>query len=117
MGQQDTIRGTAVVAMVAVLLAAAGSLQRARERRYPDTAVNDETLYLTSGRTLQRLTAGYNTLAADLYWIRALQYFGGIRLRLNPVAAGNDPAVAGDRAAADYRLLFPLLDITTTLDP
>jgi hypothetical protein len=102
------------VALVAALLAAAGSIQRIRETWYPDVAVVEDTLYLTSGATLRRLTAGYNSLAADLYWIRAIQHFGGVKLRLADAVPGG---VARVTAPADYRLLYPLLDITTTLDP
>jgi hypothetical protein len=57
---------------------------------------------------------GYTALAADLYWIRALQYFGGTKLELAEVQPGS--GAPADRASA-YRLLHPLLDITTTLDP
>ncbi|MQA29649.1 MAG: hypothetical protein GEU82_07405 [Luteitalea sp.] len=100
--------------LVALLMAGAGSIQRIREARYPEGAVAEETLYLTSGATLQRLTAGYNALAADLYWIRAIHHFGGVKLRLTGAVPGGVELVA---APTDYRLLYPLLDITTTLDP
>lgn len=109
-----TIQTPAVVALVVMLLAAAASLARAREQRYPDTVLEDDTLYVTSGETLKRLTIGYSALAADLYWIRALQHFGDVRLRLTgPAATG----VGLRRPPADYTLLYPLLDLTTTLDP
>jgi tetratricopeptide (TPR) repeat protein len=76
--------------------------------------VAEDTLYLTSGEALKRLTAGYNTLAADLYWIRALQYFGDTRLRLTMPAASGATA---DPVRTEFTLLYPLLDLTTTLDP
>jgi hypothetical protein len=98
----------AVVVLVAVLLAAAGSLARAREQRYPDPVIREEALYITSGETLKRLTIGFSALTADLYWIRALQHFGEVRLRL---------ASGAGATATDYGLLYPLLDLTTTLDP
>ena len=41
--------------------------------------------------------------AADVYWIRAIQHYGGERL-----------STAADR---NFELLFPLLDLATTLDP
>jgi len=110
MKRHHAIQGPAVFVMVALLLGAAASVERVREQRYPITAASEPTLYLTSGRTLQRLTAGYNTLAADLYWIRALQYFGGVRLQFI-----NEPSSA--HVPSGYGLLYPLLDITTTLDP
>jgi tetratricopeptide (TPR) repeat protein len=94
------------VAAVSVLMTGAAALQLARERSYPRSIVNEDTLYITSGNALRRMTVGYAALAADLYWIRAIQYFGDIRL-----------GVESRADASDYPLLYPLLDLTTTLDP
>jgi hypothetical protein len=102
------------VAVVAVLLAGAASLLNAREHWYRPAVISEDTLYITSGKTLQRLTAGYNALAADLYWIRAIQYYGGIRRQLTAEGAGGSK---GSSAPTDYDLLYPLLDLATTLDP
>ena len=43
-----------------------------------------------------------DSVVADVYWIRALQYFGTIR--------------RSDRTEKNYDLLYPLLNIVTTLD-
>ena len=61
-------------------------------------------------RTLKLMTAGFNTLAADLYWIRTIQYYGRTKLKTRDVAVAPGPDT-------DYHLLYPLLDLTTTLDP
>lgn len=66
------------------------------------TATLDEVLYLNSPKWVKRLSLGYTGLLADIYWTRAVQYFGGKHVRA---------------AAKDYRLLYPLLEITTELDP
>lgn len=50
---------------------------------------------------LQRVSLGYGGLLADVYWTRAVQYYGGI----HRAGGGN------------YGLLWPLLNITTQLDP
>lgn len=125
-----------------LLLAGAAALEAAREGRFPAPIASEESLYLTSGKTVRRLTAGYSALAADLYWIRAIQYYGGEKLRLNeamrqPVAptpsapatpssasaaastltASSPAGATADLRASEYRLLYPLLDLTTTLDP
>src|SRR6476660_2191398 len=96
-----------------VLIGTAASLQAVREVRYPLPPVTAESLYLTSGKTARRLAVGYTALAADLYWIRAIQYFGGRRM-LFEHPAGPHPAAASEK---DFELLYPLLDVTTSLDP
>ncbi len=108
------MRSTGGIIVVAfALFGAAAGLAGVREARYPASPLASDALYLTSGATAQRLTAGYNALAADLYWIRAIQHYGGEKLKLT------DTATAGGagRAAAPYPLLYPLLDLTTSLDP
>jgi hypothetical protein len=101
----------AIVA-TATLFAAAVGVLHARERWYPmsGSGVRDETMYITSGDALRRMSIGYSALAADLYWIRAIQYYGGTRLRL---AAGSE----SPSGTMTYPLLYPMLDVTTTLDP
>jgi hypothetical protein len=64
-------------------------------------ATLEEVLYLPSGKMLKRLSLGYSSLLADIYWTRAVQYFGA-RHQLHSMR---------------YDLLYPLLDITTDLDP
>jgi hypothetical protein len=51
---------------------------------------------------VKRLAPGFEILMADVYWLRTVQYFGGQR------------AFAREKR---FELLFPLIDITTTLDP
>src|SRR3954470_5814762 len=105
----------AVVLGAAMLVAAAAYTARIRAERYPLHQSEDEALYVTSGTAARRLTAGYNVLAADLYWIRAIQYYGGTKLRV--AEAAGEPRVEGQASGVDYRLLYPLLDLTTSLDP
>ena len=109
------MRTLAGVAVVAILIALAASLQRLREERYPSPPVAEATLYLRSGAAARRLAVGYSALAADLYWIRAVQYYGDLKLRLARSAArdGSDQSTVH----SEYELLYPLLDLTTTLDP
>jgi hypothetical protein len=64
-------------------------------------ATLEEVLYLPSGKVLQRMSLGYSGLLADIYWTRAVQYFGSRHLQ----------------HSERYDLLYPLLDITTDLDP
>lgn len=62
----------------------------------------EEALYVWQGRSVKKMAAGFEGLAADIYWLRTVQYFGGQRL------------FAKDK---NFSLLYPLIEITTTLDP
>jgi hypothetical protein len=64
-------------------------------------AERQQELMLQSGSMLKKMSLGYDSLLADIYWTRAVQYYGDNAL--NP--------------GATFKLLWPLLDITTTLDP
>jgi tetratricopeptide (TPR) repeat protein len=90
----------AVVAFVAVAVL----LQIGRERTYgAERVVDQQVLYVDSGRVVQTMALSYKAVLADLYWIRALQHYGGERLKPN----------GSDR----FALLYPLLNLTTSLDP
>ena len=106
-------RGDVVAGLIAiaVLFGMAVWLQRVRERAFPARTVDDQAVYFTSPQTIGRVALEYRAVAADLYWIRALQYFGGIRRALQ------DPNAVIDRDRRAYAGLYPLLDITTSLDP
>jgi len=70
--------------------------------------VEDEALYLSNGDQVKRLAFGYDALLADVYWMRAIQHFGEKALaNRNPANPTRTPPL----------LLYPLLDVTTTLDP
>jgi len=69
-------------------------------RRGSDQAVAD-VLFLPSGKFLRKLSLGYEGLLADIYWTRVVQYFGRKRLA----------------HSTQFKLLGPLLQITTDLDP
>lgn len=102
----------------AALMATAIALQYVRETRYPERQIEDDTLYLTSGPLVRHLAIAYQPLLADVYWIRAVQYYGGTRKQLDPnsnAGATAPPPAAG--TFGRYAALYPLLDLTTTLDP
>ena len=106
------------VAVVLLLFAVAVWLQTVRDGRYRLESSDEETLYL-SQRATGRLVFAQRSLAADLYWIRALQYFGGHTKEAKERAADGlepPPALAA-KAPVSFDNLYPLLDIATTLDP
>ena len=74
------------------------------------TEIQHESLYLT-GNALKRMSLGFNGLVADWYWMRALQYVGG------KILSAPGPIQLDDLGQLDMRLLAPMLDISTTLDP
>ncbi len=91
-----------LVAGVVLLLSLGGALAAlAAIDRLRPPSVQQQTLYLRSSRVLRRLSLGYTGLLADIYWTRAVQYFG--------IQHHND--------SGDFRLLAPLLEVTTELDP
>ena len=89
----------AAVLLVASMLSSIALLRRVDQVR--TTATLGEVLYVTSPKLLKRLSLGYEGLMADIYWTRAVQYFGGKH----------------HDYAGRYDLLAPLLEITTGLDP
>ena len=95
-------RPVTVVALVVPLLSSAVLLQLVKGRDVP-SSLGPQQLYLPSGVALDRMALSFDSVVADLYWIRALQHFGGTR--------------RADQAEKNYDLLYPLLDIATTLDP
>jgi hypothetical protein len=94
------IRGFAA----AVCLMLAVTLQVWRDHAFPRTDPDtQQLLYVRSPEALKRIVLGFDALAADLYWIRAIQHYGGDRLDRGKVRR--------------YELLYPLLDLATSLDP
>jgi len=60
-----------------------------------------DELVLRSGKLLKAMSLEYAPLMADIYWTRVVQYYGDKR----------------ERHDSNFELLWPLLDVTTTLDP
>jgi hypothetical protein len=94
-------RVTVVASLLLALSLAASVLMLQRVDKARPAATLTEVLYLPSPKVLKRLSLGYDGLLADIYWTRAVQYFGA-RHYVD---------------AANYDLLAPLLEITTALDP
>ena len=90
-------------AVFVALSAAAAGLTAWRDRVAPRELVREAVLYVPKPAVLDRMVLSYDALAADVYWIRTVQHFGGTRRQAE-----------GTRR---YELLYPLLNITTGLDP
>jgi hypothetical protein len=80
-------------------------------RRPPvDPNIEEEKLYVT-GQTARRLSLGFNGLLADWYWMRSLQYVG------RKIMSLPSDVPLDDLGSLNLKLLAPLLDTSTTLDP
>lgn len=76
-------------------------LQRGIDTRRLTMHQEDDEVVVRSGPLLRAMSLEYAPLMADLYWTRVVQYYG-------------NKQVAAERS---FDLLWPLLDLTTTLDP
>jgi hypothetical protein len=92
-----------LLALVAVpaLFVACAALQVHIDAEMLAMNQDKEELLVRSGSLLKNLSLGYEPLVADIYWTRVVQYYGA----------------RAHNAGATYESLWPLLDITTTLDP
>lgn len=75
-----------------------------------DSNVIDDSLYL-NGKTARRISLSFNGLAADWYWMRSLQYVG------RKILDHKQDVPIDNLGKLDMKLLAPLLDTATTLDP
>jgi tetratricopeptide (TPR) repeat protein len=92
----SAVAGIVLLASMACCVVTLQSIDRLRLR--PEV---QQTLYIRSAKTLRRLSLGYTGLLADVYWTRAVQYFG----------------FQHHHNSDDFRLLAPLLQVTAELDP
>ena len=100
--------------LLMVLIGLAGVIGVSRlietQRSVRSVGMPEEQLYL-NGATVKRMSLGFNGLAADWYWMRSLQYVG------RKVLTSGQTYQLDNLGALDLKLLPPLLDTATTLDP
>ncbi len=93
--------GLALSVAVVAGLALNWRLQQKIDAEQQTIHLERDELALRSGNVVKRLSLEYAPLMAAIYWTRAVQYFGE-KHRLHD---------------QNLELLWPLLDIATTLDP
>ncbi len=93
------VRLTGVGLLLAALFGVV-TLQQFLDRQ-PAVESGKEELYFLSGRVLRKFCFGFEGLVANIYWTRAVQYYGQKKL------SGGE----------DFSLLAPLLKMTTEIDP
>ena len=85
----------AAIAGIVLCVAGAVSLQIARDRLYAgQSRETARILYVRSGEAVKRLALDFDALWADVYWIRAIQHYGGERLNERRAAELRAPVPA-----------------------
>ncbi len=87
---------------IGVLLLAVYVVQSHIDQSFGEFRSTEEILYIDDPGLLKKVVLGFDSLAADLYWLRTIQYYGGKRKNVTN---------------KNFDLLEPLLKITVTLDP
>lgn len=96
-----------VLALTGSILVSRGLEARGRADQLPADLV-----YLPSAEFLHYASLGYRAMLADLMWIRATQYFGEELERRRALKEAGKFKESQER----YKFLFPLLDLTVSLD-
>jgi tetratricopeptide (TPR) repeat protein len=96
-------KAMAWVLLLALPLGFAGiwRLQHGIDKEFASLSQERDDVLLRSGKLMKVMSLEYAPLMADIYWTRVVQYYGNKHVR----------------GQANLELLWPLLDITTTLDP
>lgn len=96
-------RSIAILFFVILPLGLAGiwRLQRSIDTQLGALNEEQDEVLLRSGKMMKLLSLEYAPLMADVYWTKVVQYYGDKRVRHEQ----------------NFESLWPLLDLTTTLDP
>lgn len=92
-----------IYAAIASILVLSIAIQVVRDRGWQPYQPPNPVLWLPSGTLVKRLALGFDSLVADVYWMRAVVYYGSKRLE--------------EESARNFDLLYPLLDVVITVDP
>jgi tetratricopeptide (TPR) repeat protein len=76
-------------------------LQHRIDAQFASLSQERDDVLLRSGKLVKMMSLEYAPLMADIYWTRVVQYYGNEHVR----------------GTGSLEMLWPLLDITTTLDP
>lgn len=86
-----------------VAVASAVTSQIALASAFPRATPAESVDWVRSPELMRRLALSYDAVLADIYWIRSVQYYGDTKLSTT--------------SKKEYGRLYPLLDMTTALDP
>jgi len=90
-----------LLVIVPLGLAGIWRLQHGIDAQRAALSQEQDEILIRSGKLMKVVSLEYAPLMADIYWTRVVQYYGNKHVR----------------GEANLELLWPLLDITTTLDP
>lgn len=112
MNFKGSIRDGLLLVTLVIGLGSVVGLSRWLDSHKPqsDPNIEEEQLYL-NGATARRISLGFNGLAADWYWMRSLQYVG------RKIIGVPENIQIDSLGQLNLKLLAPLLDTATTLDP
>jgi tetratricopeptide (TPR) repeat protein len=112
-GSKPHATGKSLWLAALVVLGLFGAVATARLREQHPRPANlvpaEEQLYV-KGPAARRLSLAFNGIIADWYWMRSLQYVGRKAVTHEKIRLDN-------LSELDLKLLAPLLDTATTLDP
>jgi hypothetical protein len=91
----------ALLLVVPLGFAGVWRLQHTIDAQRESLSQERDDVLLRSGKLVKLMSLEYAPLLADIYWTRVVQYYGNKHVR----------------GQANLELLWPLLDITATLDP
>ncbi|NIQ13751.1 MAG: hypothetical protein GTO02_04905 [Candidatus Dadabacteria bacterium] len=94
----DKYKNRILFSLIVILFIISIPVQKSIDSRRNKFRSIENVLYLNS-KTLKRLSLGYEELIADIYWLRALQYFGNTKF-----------------SEQDSEKLYKYFDILTDLD-
>ena len=100
---------TIIIAGFVAVIGLSGFLDRNRPALPADYDDSDLTM---NGSRLKGFALGFEGLMADWYWMRSLQYIGG-----KIISSNSDFVNIDDLSGLNPRLLYPLLQNATDLDP
>ncbi len=87
---------------VATLMVVSIAVQVVRDRGWRPYEPPSGEMWIRSAPLAERLALGFDNLVSDVYWIRAVVYYGGQRRA---------------ERVKNFDQLYPLLDLVTALDP
>ena len=93
-------RGVLVGTVLALLFVTSAAFVHQAERPRLEKVREEELLYYPSGFMVRQATLGYETAAADVAWLRGIQYYGEHRL-----------------SDQKFEMIGHVMDIVTELDP